>query len=77
MLIVKIELHSAVTGRVTTVATGKIVNTGTVDATGVIRIIPFLYRVGRYLAHELEAQGHTIAVIDRNPDVYEDYRPLT
>ena len=29
MLIVKIELHSAVTGRVTTVATGKIVNTGT------------------------------------------------
>ena len=34
-------------------------------------------RVGRYLAHELEAQGHTIAVIDRNPDVYEDYRPLT
>lgn len=29
MLVVKIELHSAVTGRVTTLATGKIVNTGT------------------------------------------------
>lgn len=29
MLIVKIELHSAVTGQVTTVASGKIVNTGT------------------------------------------------
>jgi hypothetical protein len=29
MLIVKIELHSAVTGRITTIATGKIVNTGT------------------------------------------------
>ena len=29
MLIVKIELHSAVTGRVTTIATGEIVNTGT------------------------------------------------
>jgi hypothetical protein len=29
MLIVRIELHSAVTGQVTTVATGKIVNTGT------------------------------------------------
>ena len=29
MLIVKIELHSAVTGQVTTLATGKIVNTGT------------------------------------------------
>ena len=29
MLIVKIELHSAVTGQVTTIATGKIVNTGT------------------------------------------------
>ena len=29
MLIVKIELHSAVTGQVKTVATGKIVNTGT------------------------------------------------
>jgi len=28
-LIVKIELHSAVTGQVTTLATGKIVNTGT------------------------------------------------
>ena len=29
ILIVKIELHSAVTGEVTTIATGKIVNTGT------------------------------------------------
>jgi hypothetical protein len=29
MLIVKIELHSAVTGQVTTIATGSIVNTGT------------------------------------------------
>lgn len=28
MLVVKIELHSAVTGKVTTLATGKIVNTG-------------------------------------------------
>jgi hypothetical protein len=28
MLIVKIELHSAVTGQVTTIATGKIINTG-------------------------------------------------
>jgi hypothetical protein len=29
MLIIKIELHSAATGQVTTIATGKIVNTGT------------------------------------------------
>jgi hypothetical protein len=29
MLIVKIELHSAVTGQVTTIAIGRIVNTGT------------------------------------------------
>ncbi len=29
MLVVKIELHSAVTGKVTILATGKIVNTGT------------------------------------------------
>jgi hypothetical protein len=28
MLVVKIELHSAITGKVTTLATGKIVNTG-------------------------------------------------
>jgi hypothetical protein len=28
MLIVKIELHSAVTGQVTTIATGKIINPG-------------------------------------------------
>ncbi|HEY5540405.1 MAG TPA: TrkA family potassium uptake protein [Coriobacteriia bacterium] len=33
-------------------------------------------RVGRYLAHELEAQGHTIAVIDRNPDVYEEFEGI-
>lgn len=29
MLVVKIELHSAVTGRITTIATGTICNTGT------------------------------------------------
>ena len=29
MLIIKIELHSAVTGQITTIAIGKIVNTGT------------------------------------------------
>lgn len=29
MLIVRIELHSAVTGQITTIATGKIVNVGT------------------------------------------------
>jgi len=29
MLIVKIKLHSAITGKVTTLATDKIVNTGT------------------------------------------------
>jgi len=29
MLVVKIELHSAVTGEIKTIATGKIVNTGT------------------------------------------------
>jgi len=33
-------------------------------------------RVGRYLAHELESQGHTIAVIDRNSDVYEEYEGI-
>ena len=33
MLIVRIELHSAVTGQVTTIATGKIVNTGTGSST--------------------------------------------
>lgn len=33
MLVVKIELHSAVTGKVTTLATGKIVNTGAGTAT--------------------------------------------
>jgi trk system potassium uptake protein len=33
-------------------------------------------RVGRYLAHELEAQGHTVAVIDRNPDVFEEFEGI-
>ncbi len=28
MLVIRIELHSAITGKVTTVATGKIINTG-------------------------------------------------
>jgi trk system potassium uptake protein len=29
-------------------------------------------RVGRFLAHQLEAQGHTVAVIDRNPEVFDE-----
>lgn len=29
-------------------------------------------RVGRYLAHVLEREGHTISVIDRNSDVLEE-----
>ena len=33
-------------------------------------------RVGRYLAHELEAQGHTVAVVDRNPDVFEEFESI-
>ena len=33
MLIVRIELHSAVTGQITTIATGEIVNTGTGSST--------------------------------------------
>jgi trk system potassium uptake protein len=33
-------------------------------------------RVGRYLAHELEALGHTVAVIDRNPEVYEEFEGI-
>lgn len=33
-------------------------------------------RVGRYLAHELESQGHSIAVIDRNTDVFEEYQGI-
>lgn len=33
-------------------------------------------RVGRYLAHELETLGHTVAVIDRNPDVYEEFEGI-
>lgn len=34
-------------------------------------------RVGRYLAHELEAIGHTVAVIDRNPEVYEEFEGIS
>lgn len=30
-------------------------------------------RVGRYLAHMLEAEGHTVGVIDRNPSVFAEY----
>jgi len=33
-------------------------------------------RVGRYLAHELEAQGHTVAVVDRNSEVYEEFEGI-
>jgi trk system potassium uptake protein TrkA len=33
-------------------------------------------RVGRYLAHELEALGHTIAVIDRSPEVFEEFEGI-
>jgi trk system potassium uptake protein TrkA len=33
-------------------------------------------RVGRYLAHELESQGHSVAVIDRNPDVFEEFESI-
>jgi len=33
MLVIRIELHSAVTGQVTNIATGKIVNTGTGSST--------------------------------------------
>jgi hypothetical protein len=33
MLVIRIELHSAVTGLVTSIATGKIVNTGTGSST--------------------------------------------
>lgn len=29
-------------------------------------------RVGRYLAHVLERAGHTVSVIDRNPDVLDE-----
>lgn len=29
-------------------------------------------RVGRYLAHVLEREGHSIAVIDRNPDAFAE-----
>jgi trk system potassium uptake protein TrkA len=30
-------------------------------------------RTGRFLAHMLERDGHTVAVIDRNQDVFEEY----
>lgn len=30
-------------------------------------------RVGRYLAHMLESEGHTVSVIDRNPAVFAEY----
>ena len=33
-------------------------------------------RVGRYLAHELERQGHTVAVIDRNAEVFEEFEGI-
>jgi len=33
-------------------------------------------RVGRYLAHELERLGHTVAVVDRNPDVFEEFEGI-
>ena len=33
-------------------------------------------RVGRYLAHELEAQGHTVAVIDRSAEVFEEFEAI-
>jgi trk system potassium uptake protein TrkA len=33
-------------------------------------------RVGRYLAHELESLGHTIAVVDRNPEVFEEFEGI-
>jgi trk system potassium uptake protein TrkA len=30
-------------------------------------------RTGRFLAHMLERDGHSVAVIDRNPEVFEEY----
>ena len=33
-------------------------------------------RVGRYLAHELEAQGHTVAVIDRSAEVFDEFEAI-
>ena len=30
-------------------------------------------RVGRYLAHELEARGHTVAIVDRNQSAFEEF----
>lgn len=30
-------------------------------------------RVGRCLAHRLEAEGHTVAVIDHNREIFEEY----
>ena len=29
-------------------------------------------RIGRYLAHELEQRGHTVAVIDRDPGAFAE-----
>jgi trk system potassium uptake protein TrkA len=33
-------------------------------------------RVGRYLAHELESLGHSVAVVDRSPDVFEEFEGI-
>jgi trk system potassium uptake protein TrkA len=33
-------------------------------------------RVGRYIAHELETLGHSVAVIDRNPDVFQEFEGI-
>lgn len=30
-------------------------------------------RVGRYLAHMLESEGHTVSIVDRNPAVFAEY----
>jgi trk system potassium uptake protein TrkA len=30
-------------------------------------------RTGRFLAHMLERDGHTVSVIDRNPEVFEEF----
>lgn len=34
-------------------------------------------RVGRYLAHELEARGHTVAIIDRQPAAFEEFDEIS
>ncbi|MBI5231443.1 MAG: TrkA family potassium uptake protein [Coriobacteriales bacterium] len=33
-------------------------------------------RVGRFLARQLEGMGHSIAVIDRNPEVFEEMQEI-